>query len=179
MSEKPAENSPSPLSEPIRATSFLDDDLDVIHESPKDRIFEILKWVVLVGGLCAVLYFAGDFMRHHWTEELQQQIQDRDQKISQLQNEAQSLQGAVVRFTGLVQQVNPSPKGKAYLIMDEKGQPWFAISTEEFKKSDRVLVEVAVSSLNQPVTITLKKKRSESAAPKAAPKSSSTSSHSH
>lgn len=158
MSDKSPEKSSTSPQEPIRATSFLDDDLEISYDSPRDRVFGILKWSIIVLGLGAVLYFGGDLLHSYWVEDLQRDVKVKDQMIQELKNSTHEIGQGVITFSAVVQQVSSSPKGKAYLIMDEMGQPWFAMSALDYKRGDKVTVELMFSDLKKPAKVTLKRK---------------------
>jgi hypothetical protein len=145
--------------DPLQEDPYLDD-IEFSHESGKERFFGYLKWVIFLGGIGAALYYGGGILKGYWVSDLEQKLAVKTQEVEVLKESSHSPsshQGpAVVTFEGVVKQVTSSPRGKAYLVLDSMGQPWFALSGKEFKMGEKVSLELKMDEEGKTVQVSLK-----------------------
>lgn len=161
MSSHPPTSDPKSATVPIRMDpiaedTLSDDDLEPTHESGKERLFGFLKWILFLGGVGAALYFGGTALRGYWVSDLEQKLIEKNQELELLKNGEPKGASAVV-FDVSIKQVTSSPRGKAYLVTDSMGQPWFVISGLEFKVGDKVLLEMKLDAQSKSAQLSFRK----------------------
>ncbi len=160
MSNHPTAPDPKPTvpiqMDPIGEDTLMEEDLESSHESGKERLFGYLKWFLFIGGIGAFLYFGGGVLRGYWVSDLEQKLISKEQEIELLKKSPVEEPHSIF-FEVLVKQVTSSSRGKAYLVIDSMGQPWFAISGLDFKVSEKVLLELKTDPKEKSAQVALKK----------------------
>ncbi|MES2307649.1 MAG: hypothetical protein V4507_02215 [Verrucomicrobiota bacterium] len=148
---------PKGFHDPLQEDPYLDD-IEFSHESTKERVFGYLKWVIFLGGIGAALYYGGAILKGYWVSDLEQKLSIKSQEVDVLKQSSHegSSSPSAVSFDVVVKQVTSSPRGKAYLVSDAMGQPWFALSGKDFKTGEKVSLEIKMEEGGKSVQVSLK-----------------------